>query len=104
MAKAPEAPQMYVWYTSVNGVRVPRFLVPAASKHAATEILKAGGHTLGALMEVEQADPADLLRLTLPGMVLQLGALAQLLGVVAQDAAERIQERAKGRLGLMRGN
>ncbi len=86
-----QPPQLFVWYTGHPGV--PKFLVPAQSKHEAMKMLESQGHTLGYLGTVEEADPADLLRLTLPGIVMQLGAIAQLLAIIAQDAGERVNER-----------
>jgi hypothetical protein len=100
----PKSPSMFVWYESVNGVRVPKFLVPAESKHAAQEMLKAQDHTMGHLAPVEEADPADLIRLVLPSLTMQLMSMTQLLGIVAQDAQERLTERAKGRLNIVRGS
>ena len=97
-----QGPRMFVWYESVNGVQVPKFLIPAASKHAATALVQQQGSTLGRLEAVEEADPADLIRLILPGLTMQLAAISALLGVVAQDAQERIVERSKGRLGLVK--
>ncbi len=88
-----QPPQLFVWYTVDGGTRVPKFLVPAQSRHEAAKVLQSQGHTLGYLGTVEEADPADLLRLTLPGLVMQLGAIAQLLAIIAQDAGERINER-----------
>ena len=100
----PKPPQMFIWYASVDGVRVPRFLVPAASKHEAQEALKAQDHTLGHLGTVEEADPVDLVRLVLPSLAMQLSSMTALLGVIAQDAQERLTERAKGRLNIVRGS
>ena len=100
----PKPPSMFVWYESVNGVRVPKFLVPAASKHAAQEMLKEQDHTLGHLGTVEEADPVDLIRLVLPSLAMQLASMTALLGVIAQDAQERLTERAKGRLNIVRGS
>jgi hypothetical protein len=100
MTQQQKPPSLFVFYQSVNSVRVPKFLVPAQSKHEAAELVK--DHGLGMLVGVEECDPADLVRLCLPSLAMGLMQLTQMLAVVAQDAAERVNERAKSRLGLVR--
>jgi hypothetical protein len=93
----------FLAYKAVNGKPVPVQLVVAPSKHQAQKAVESLGLvSLTPVNEVE--DVADVLRLVLPTLVMGLGAVQQLLAVVAQDANERIQERAKRGLGLVRGN
>ena len=106
-----QAPSMFVFYRAVldakrkgDGIEaapmVPKYLIPASSLAAAIAEVKEPGTVVPA----EECDSGDLVRLILPSLVMQLVQVTQLLAVIAQDAGQRIQEREKGRLGLVRGN
>lgn len=98
-----QALEMFIVYKAVDGKRVPVKVVAAPSKHQAQKSVESMG--LVSLVAANEAEDAgDLVRLLLPDMLLMLTNLAQLLAIVAQDANERIQERAKRGLGLVRGN
>lgn len=86
----------------LDGSRVPVQLVAAPSKAQALKMTAALG--LMELVAVEDADASDVVKLTLPALVMMQQQMLNALAVIAQDAGQRITEREKGRLGLVRGN
>jgi hypothetical protein len=90
----------FIAYKAVNGKLRPVQLVAAPSKAQALKLTASLG--LVELVAVEDVEDAgDVVKLTLPAVVLMLGQLSGMLAVMAQNAQEAIQERAKRRLGLV---
>ncbi len=103
MAGQEQSLNAFIAYKSVNGKRVPVQLVAAPSKAQALKMtLGLGLVDLVAIEDVE--DVGDLVKLTLPAVVMMLGQVSAMLAVVAQNAGEEIQSRAKRHLGLVGGN
>ncbi len=100
-----QQPQLdaFIIYKAKDGKRVPVQLTFAASKHQAQKMGEAFG--LVAVVPIgEVEDPTDVLRLALPTLVMLTLGMQQMLAVIAADAQQRMDERAKrGFAGLVRG-
>ena len=92
----------FIVYKAINNKAVPVQFVVAPSKHQAQKAVESLG--LVSLVPVNEVeDVGDVVRLLLPTLVMGLGAVQQLLAIIAQDAQQRMVERDKrGFAGIVR--